>query len=244
MAKQSLNVIEQIDDFERRRAKYAPVSELLHEVYGTVRWHTDMSGVDMLVECILSQSTSDLNSGRAFAALKARYPEWEQAAYAPVEELIETIRSAGLANQKAPVIQAVLHHIYTECGGYNIDFLGDMPLDEAKSWLTQLRGVGPKTAAIVLCFSYNRPAFPVDTHVHRVGQRIGFLPKGISADRAHDVMEAITPPEAHYDFHITLIRHGREICLARRPQCERCPIMAYCDYYREQYDWSTAPQHE
>ncbi|MBC7815117.1 MAG: endonuclease III [Burkholderiales bacterium] len=244
MAKQSFNAIEHVDDFERRRAKYQPVSKGLHEVYGTVRWHTDNTGVDMLVECILSQSTSDLNSGRAFAALKARYPGWEQAAAAPIEELIETIRSAGLANQKAPVIQEALHRIYTERGGYDIDFLNDMPLDEAKAWLTAMRGVGPKTAAIVLCFSYNRPAFPVDTHVHRVGQRIGFLPKGISADRAHDVMEAMIPPQAHYDFHITLIRHGREICLARRPQCERCPITAYCDYYREQHDWSNPTQRD
>jgi endonuclease-3 len=125
----------------------------------------------------------------------------------------------------------VLERIIAERGAYDIDFLADLPLDEARAWLVDLDGVGPKTAAIVLCFAYNRPAFPVDTHVHRVGQRIGFLPQGISAEKAHPVMEAITPPEDYYAFHIQLITHGRQMCQARRPQCERCPLADYCDYY-------------
>jgi endonuclease-3 len=106
-----------------------------------------------------------------------------------------------------------------------------MLVEEAKGWLLALHGIGPKTAAIVLLFAYNRPAFPVDTHIHRVGQRIGFLPEGISAEKAHPVMEALVPPEHYYEFHINLIQHGRELCKARRPECERCPLTPYCDYY-------------
>lgn len=223
--------LETIPDFERRKAKYTPVAAALREMFGYPDWRPSLPPVDELVSCILSQSTSDTNSGRAFDALKARYPTWEAVRDAPLPELVETIHSAGLANQKAPRIQQVLRRIEAERGAFNIDFLAEMPLSEAKAWLTSLGGVGPKTAAIVLCFAYNRAAFPVDTHVHRVGQRIGLLPQGISADKAHDVMEAITPPEAYYEFHINLIRHGREICQARRPQCERCPLTAYCDYY-------------
>lgn len=222
-----------IDDFERRQAKYAPVSAALRELYGGLEWRAGQDGMDELISCILSQNTSDINRDRGFAALKARYPTWEAVRDAPTPELIETIRPAGLANQKAPRIQQVLRRIEAERGAFNIDFLAGMPIDEAKAWLTSLGGVGPKTAAIVLCFAYNRAAFPVDTHVHRVGQRIGLLPQGISADKAHDVMEAITPPEAYYEFHINLIRHGREICQARRPQCERCPLTEYCDYYAD-----------
>ncbi|MBI5667285.1 MAG: endonuclease III [Chloroflexi bacterium] len=220
-----------IPDFERRQAKYAPVAALLREVYGYPDWRPTLPPVDELVSCILSQSTSDTNSGRAFDALKARYPTWEAVRDASLDELIETIRSAGLANQKAPRIQEVLRVIGDERGSIKIDFLNDLPLDEAKAWLTRLNGVGPKTAAIVLCFAFNRPAFPVDTHVHRVGQRIGFLPEGISADKAHNVMEAIVPPDDYLPFHLNLIWHGREICIARAPRCERCPITAYCDYY-------------
>jgi endonuclease-3 len=151
---------------------------------------------------------------------------------APTERVIETIKPAGLANQKAPRIQNVLRRIHDERGELNIDFLGEMPLEAARSWLMALDGVGPKTAAIVLCFALMRPAFPVDTHIHRVGQRIGFLPEGISADKAHPVMEAIVPPEEHFAFHLNLIKLGREICQARRPRCEICPLTAICDTYQ------------
>lgn len=220
-------------DFERRRAKYEPVAEELAAVFGYPNWRQSLPALDELVDCILSQSTTDLNRDRAFAALKARYPNWEAVMDAPTEEIVETIRPAGLANQKAPRIQNVLRRIYGERGALDIDFLETMPLNEARDWLTALDGVGPKTAAIVLCFAFNRPAFPVDTHIHRVGQRIGFLPKGISAEKAHPIMETIVPPEDHYAFHLNLIRLGREICQARRPACERCPLTAHCDYYQQ-----------
>ena len=221
-----------IPDFERRKAKYEPVARELHAVFGYPTWRQWLPPLDELIDCILSQSTTDVNRDRAFAALKARFPDWEAVMNAPVDDVIEAIRPAGLAYQKAPRIQEVLRRIHAERGTLNIDFLNDLPIDEAKAWLTSFHGVGPKTAAIVLCFGFNRPAFPVDTHIHRVGQRIGFLPQGISADKAHPVMEAIIPPEAYYAFHLNLIRLGREICQARRPRCEICPLTAYCDYFQ------------
>lgn len=222
-----------INELERRKAKYQPVAEALTQLYGEPQWRKDTSAVDELVSCILSQNTTDANRDRAFDALKARYPTWQAVIDAPTEEVIDTIRVAGLANQKGPRIQDVLRYIQLERGAFDIDFLADLPPNEAKAWLTSLNGIGPKTAAIVLCFSFNRPAFPVDTHIHRVGQRIGFLPAGISAEDAHPVMEAVVPPDDYYTFHINLIQHGRAICKARNPQCQHCPLTAYCDYYQQ-----------
>jgi endonuclease-3 len=190
--------------------------------------------MDELVSCILSQSTTDANRDRGFAALKARYPDWAAVQHAPPEELIDVIRPAGLANSKGPRIQGALAQIYAERGAYNLDFLQHLTAAEAKAWLTRLPGVGPKTAAIVLCFAYGMPAFPVDTHVHRVGIRLGFLPPKISADDAHPVMEAIVPPAEYYPFHLQMIYHGRALCQARRPLCEQCPLQAQCDYFRQQ----------
>lgn len=221
-------------DFEYRKAKYAPIATLLRERYGYPEWHRGYPPVDELVDCILSQSTNDNNRDRAFAGLKARFATWEEVRDAPNQEVINAIKPAGLANQKGPRIQEVLRRITEERGEINIDFLKDLPIDEAKTWLTRLNGVGPKTAAIVLCFAFGREAFPVDTHIHRVGQRIGFLPQGISADKAHPVMEAIVPQQDYYAFHINLIQHGREVCRARNPLCERCPITEHCDYYRHE----------
>ncbi len=229
---QSTELVYSIDDFERRKAKYAPVSQLLGDLYGVPTWRAWLPPLDELIDCILSQSTTDANRDRAFDALKARFATWADVRDAPQDEVVDTIRPAGLANQKGPRIQQVLRTISLERDTLSLDFLADMPLEEARAWLVSLDGVGPKTAAIVLCFAFNRPAFPVDTHIHRLGQRIGFLPNGISAEKAHPIMEAIVPPEDYYAFHLNLIRHGREICKARRPECERCPLTAYCDYYQ------------
>jgi endonuclease III len=233
-------LISTITDFERRKAKYAPVSRLLMEAYGYPAWRPFLPPLDELIDCILSQSTNDANRDRAFDGLKAAFASWEEVRDADVKDVVEAIKPAGLANQKAPRIQKVLRTITEQYGSLNIDFLDTLELEEARGWLTSLDGVGPKTAAIVLCFAFNRPAFPVDTHIHRVGQRIGFLPEGISAEKAHPLMEAIVPPEDYYAFHLNMIRHGREICQARRPACERCPLTAHCDYYQnvvsEQYD--------
>lgn len=221
-------------DFERRKAKYAPVSQALEAMYGRPQWQPqDYTPLDELIDCILSQSTNDANRDRAFDGLKAAFPAWEAVMDAPVEAVVEAIKPAGLANQKAPRIQQVLRRIYADRGELSIDFLRDLDLEVARKWLIDLDGVGPKTAAIVLCFAFNLPAFPVDTHIHRVGQRIGFIPPKMGADKAHPYMEAIIPPEDYYAFHLQVIWHGRQICQARRPACERCPLTDQCDYYQQ-----------
>ncbi|HEX2620418.1 MAG TPA: endonuclease III [Phototrophicaceae bacterium] len=223
--------VKTIPDFERRQAKFAPVSARLREVYGKLEWIQTQDAMDELISFILSQNTSATNRDRGFFALKERYPTWQEVMDAPVDELIDTIRMAGLANQKSPRIQNVLRHILAERGAFDLEFLRDMSVEEGRSWLMAMDGIGPKTAAIVLCFAFNMPAFPVDTHIHRVGMRVGFLPDKISADKAHPIMEALIPPDKHYEFHIQLIRHGRTTCKAQKPLCERCPISHYCDYY-------------
>ena len=204
--------LEKVDNLDARKAKYAPISAALTEVYGRLDWSRNLDGMDELISCILSQSTNDINRDRAFARLKERFPDWEAVRFADLDDLIDAVRPAGLANQKAPRIQNALEVIFEKAGGYSIDFLNDLLLDEAKAWLVSLQGVGPKTAAIVLCFAYGRPAFPVHTHIYRVSKRIGFLPEKLSADDAHPVMEAIAPPEDYYQFHIQLIQHGRDTC--------------------------------
>lgn len=223
--------LDKVDNLARRKAKYAPIAAALTEVYGELDWSRNQDGMDELVSCILSQSTNDTNRDRAFARLKERFPNWEAARFAALDDLIDAVRPAGLANQKAPRIQEALAAIFETAGEYNIDFLNDLPLSEAKAWLISLKGIGPKTAAIVLCFAYGRPAFPVDTHIYRVCKRVGFLPEKLSADDAHPVMEAIAPPEDYYQFHIQVIQHGRDTCHARKPACDRCPISGHCDYF-------------
>jgi endonuclease-3 len=140
------------------------------------------------------------------------------------------IRPAGLANQKGPRIQQVLRAITAERGALNLDFLAGLPIEEARSWLTKFNGVGPKTAAIVLCFSLNMPAFPVDTHVYRVTGRLGLRPEKMTVEQAHPYLEAVFPPETYYAGHLNFIRFGREICHARKPNCPQCPINKLCEY--------------
>jgi len=223
--------IHQPQDMTVLQAKYQCTAPHLEHLYGRKPFKPH-DGMDELVSCILSQSTTDANRDRGFAALKARYADWQAVCDAPPAEFVDTLRPAGLANSKAPRIQSALARIFAERGAYNIDFLADMPIEEAKAWLISLPGVGPKTAAIVLCFGYGRAAFPVDTHIHRVGMRLGFLPLRISADAAHPLMEAIVPPEEYYPFHLQMIYHGRTLCRARTPLCHLCPLQVCCDAYQ------------
>lgn len=188
--------------------------------------------VDELINTILSQNTNDLNRDKAYRSLRSVYSTWEQVRDAPIKKIIEAIRPAGLANQKGPRIQKVLRRITEERGSINIDFLRDLPIDQAKAWLTSFDGVGPKTAAIVLLFAMGKPAFPVDTHIHRVTGRLGLLPPKTSADRAHEILEALVPQAWYYPFHLNVIQHGRTVCKAQRPLCEVCVLQKYCDYYR------------
>lgn len=216
--------------------KYEVVCEALVEEYGEPTWRRHLPPVDELVSTILSQNTSDVNRDRAFDALKERYPDWESVMQAPEADVIETVRPAGLANQKGPRIQGALRYICQERGRLSLDFLQVMPLEEAKAWLTDIKGVGPKTAAIILLFAFGRPVFPVDTHVHRISGRLGLIGPKVRADKAHDILENMGQPQTYYSFHLNLIRHGREICQARNPKCEICVLQAYCDYYAQRVE--------
>jgi endonuclease-3 len=206
------------------------IHEKLIEVFGEPVWRTPLPAIDELVSTILSQNTNDINRDRGFNALRAKFPSWEQVRDANPKEVIEAIRPAGLANQKGPRIQQVLRSITEERGSLNLDFLSDLALEEARAWLTKFNGVGPKTAAIVLCFSLNRPAFPVDTHIYRVSGRIGLRPEKMTVEQAHPHLESVFPPETYYAAHLNLIRLGREVCGARKPNCSQCPIRKLCDY--------------
>lgn len=206
------------------------VHEKLLEAFGQPTWRTPLPPIDELVSTILSQNTNDLNRDRAFKALRAKFPTWEMVRDTKTSRVISAIRSAGLANQKGPRIQKVLRDITEERGNLDLYFLNDLPLEEARAWLTKFKGVGPKTAAIVLCFSLNRPAFPVDTHIYRVTGRIGLRPEKMTVEQAHTHLENILPPETYYASHLNLIRLGREICHPRKPDCPNCPIRGLCDY--------------
>jgi endonuclease-3 len=210
--------------------KALKVHRKLLEFYGEPVWRNPLPPVDELVSTILSQNTNDVNRDRAFESLRAKFPTWEQVRDAGTDEVIEAVRVAGLANQKGPRLQQVLREITTERGSLDLSFLADLPLEEARAWLTRFNGVGPKTAAIVLCFSLGRPAFPVDTHVYRVTGRIGLRSPKMTVEQAHPHMESLLPPETYYAAHLNLIRLGREICGARKPNCPACPVYALCEY--------------
>ncbi|GAB4450729.1 MAG: endonuclease III [Anaerolineales bacterium] len=206
------------------------IHETLLAFYGEPVWRNPLPAIDELVSTILSQNTNDVNRDRAFDALRAKFPTWEAVRDAKEREVIEAIRPAGLANQKGPRIQQVLKAITKERGNLDLSFLSEMSVEEARAWLTKFNGVGPKTAAIVLCFSLGMPAFPVDTHIYRVTGRIGLRPQRMTVEQAHPHLEALFPPETYYAAHLNLIRLGRELCTARKAMCEKCPILKLCDF--------------
>jgi len=181
-----------------------------------------------LVATVLSQNTSDANSGRAFDSLMATFGSWETMAEADPEEIARSIRKGGLAEIKARRIKMILRQIRLERGGFDLDFLGGLSLVEAKAWLRKLPGVGPKTAACVLLFSLGRPALPVDTHVFRVARRLGLFHSDVSPDRAHEILEDLIPAGRVYEFHLHMVEHGRRVCKAQRPRCGICVLRPLC----------------
>jgi endonuclease-3 len=213
--------------------KLERIYELLAQTYGTPDWCPSGDALGELVGTILSQHTSDVNSGRAYAQLVATFPNWEAVRDAPVEQVAQAIRAGGLANLKAQRIQEVLRVLTQRLDGtpLSLDFLVDLPLAEAQAYLRSLPGVGPKTAACVLLFSLGMPAFPVDTHVHRVSKRLGLIGSRDSAERAHAIFESMVPGEWAFPLHVNLIQHGRRVCHAQRPACERCPLRLECVYF-------------
>jgi endonuclease-3 len=236
----------------------------LAALYGTPRRDTRLDPVSELVLTILSQNTADVNSERAFEALRVAYPtdgpitvhrviapdgteappegwggrgldagsapDWEAVEHAPLDELMDVIRPGGLAPQKAPRIQNALRHIRESTGGYDLDFLGTMKARAARDWLTQVPGIGKKTASIVLLFCFGLPLMPVDTHVERVSRRIGLVPPKAGPDEQHEVYWHLLAPEDVHPAHVLLIQQGRRTCDASKPACDRCPIAPRCRY--------------
>jgi endonuclease III len=188
--------------------------------------------IDELVATVLSQHTSDINSERAFAQLKERFPSWEQVVAAPAAQVADAIRCGGIADQKARRIQQILAAISEREGRIDLGRLDDLDDVAARTYLESLPGVGPKTAACVLTFAMGRAAFPVDTHVHRVATRLGWLPAKTAADRAHQLLEPMVPAGIRYDLHLAMISHGRTVCRAQRPHCGACVLNDLCAHGR------------
>ena len=221
------------------RRRVLAIRDRLRAMYGRPRNSPHADPVHELVLTILSQNTSDTNRDVAYAGLRARFGSWEEVRDAPTDEVEEAIRRGGLAPTKAPRIQAVLREIsrLNDAGTsrsaqsgepIDLDWLRDAPREEAIPFLTGLPGVGRKTAACVLIFAFDRPEIPVDTHVHRVGGRLGLFRENAGFDEAHDEMLAITPPADAYELHMNLIRHGRELCRPANPRCGECALSRMC----------------
>jgi endonuclease-3 len=204
------------------------IRDRLRELYGRPVNEPHGHPIAELVRTILSQNTNDRNRDVAYSRLRERFPTWEQVRDAPPEEVVEAIRPGGLAQTKGPRIQAILASLDEHP---DLDWLADAPREDALDYLTALPGVGRKTAACVLIFAFGRPEIPVDTHVYRVGGRLGLIREGASFAEAHDELRAVVDPEDAYELHINLIRHGRAICRPR-PRCDECALRRMCVWYR------------
>lgn len=219
------------------RFRFATITDDLDTLYGPFVLEPNGEPLDELINTILSQNTSDTNTARAWASLRERFPTWGDVEAADTRAVVDAIRVGGLANQKAPRIQHVLAELRERAGegddAFDLTFLGDLPLDEAKAWLTSLPGVGPKTAACVLLFALGMPAQPVDTHVHRISLRIGLVPPKTSPERTENILEELLGdnPQTTYAAHKGLIAHGRAICRARTPRCPECILRDRCDFF-------------
>jgi endonuclease-3 len=246
--------------YAKRLERYRPglvpfVLGALAERYGHPTWQRRLDPTSELILTILTQNSADTNAEVAFEALRARYPgtgeveahnpgagwggvglpdgvapDWAAVEFAPLPELVDTIRPGGLANQKAPRIQSTLRHIREQRGGYSLEFLGEMTAIDARDWLVAIDGIGKKTASVLLLFSFGLPLMPVDRHVERVAQRVGLIGPKTSADDAHDLFLAMLQPDEMYEAHVNLIQHGRKVCHAQRPDHAVCPIITRCRF--------------
>ena len=210
----------------RRRAR--TVLNRLRKRYGELVPPRRSDPLEELILTVLSQHTSDVNAERAFEDLRAAFPTWDGIARAPTEKVADAIRSGGLAETKAPRIQAILWEIRSPWGGYDLSYLRELSDEDARAELVSLPGVGPKTAAVVLSFALGRDAMPVDTHVHRVTKRLGLVPATTSAERADRILHELVPEGLQTPLHVALIRLGREICKAPTPRCGICPLNDIC----------------
>ncbi len=224
------DVMSSEEDAEEIREIY----QELKDFYGEAPEPPELTGVEYLVETILSQNTNDINRDKAFDNLQEKYDSWEEVENEEREELIDTIRVAGLGPTKADRIQNALRIIREETEGeYSLEFIEDMSVEDGKDWLEEIPGIGPKTAAIILCFHFKKPVIPVDTHVHRISKRLGLIPKDASRKQAHKILDEKVPDDIKYGFHRLLITHGREHCKARNPTCGDGPLADRCIYWQE-----------
>ena len=212
------------------------VEEILDAYYGIPDWHEYLPAVDELVCTILSQNTNDINRDKAFVKLKETFSSWEEVRDADPEAVKEAIRIAGLANQKGPNIQAALQFITQERGEIDLDWLKEKTPEETMNWLTQMKGVGLKTASIVMVFSLDMPAFPVDTHVYRVTGRLALRPEKMTIDNAHRWFMSSNRPESFGSLHLNIISLGRDFCQARKPKCGACTVEKLCQYNEKNFD--------
>jgi endonuclease-3 len=208
------------------------IYDLLGREYGIKPWKPRREPLRELISTMLSHRTTGANEAKAFDQLWAAYGSWAGIAAAPVEGIAEAIAPANWPEVKAPRIKVVLQRIMDERGAPSIDFLADMPAEEGLAWLESLPGVGPKTASLVLLFCFHKPVLPVDTHVHRVSQRIGLIGPKVTPDQAHTLLARQLPRDADllWNFHLNMLRHGQRICVWDRPRCERCVLLEHCDY--------------
>jgi len=218
-------------DRDRQNAQWMYTK--LFDKFGLPTWRTPLPAIDELVSTILSQNTNDHNRDIAFERLCKHFPSWEAVRDAEVETIIDAIRPAGLGNQKGKRIKAVLQQISREQGKLELDSLSGWEPEKIRDYLLQFKGVGYKTAAIVMQFSLGIPAFPVDTHIYRVSGRFGIRPQKMNVEDCHLYMEQLFKPEQYEAGHLNIIRLGREICQARKPQCAICPLKPRCNFYKE-----------
>ena len=246
--------------YAKRLERYRPglvpfVIDGLESIYGRPVWERRLDPTSELILTILTQSTADTNAEVAFEALRRAYPgsgpveehkpgagwggfglpvgaapDWARVEFAPLPELTDVIRPGGLANQKAPRLQSTLGKIREERGDYSLEFLGELPAIAAREWLTQIDGIGKKTASVLLLFCFGSPLLPIDRHVDRVMRRVGVLPAKPSLEEAHDLVLGLFEPDQMYEAHVNLIQHGRKVCHAQRPEHDKCPLIARCRF--------------
>ncbi len=212
-------------------AKIEKIIALLEGAYGIPRQERRADPLKVLVQTILSQNTNDLNRDRAYERLKRRFPRWEEMLSGDRRQIVEALRPGGLARQKAKRIVDILRWLKKRHGKVSLAFLRRMDSEEIKRTLGGLKGVGPKTIHCLLLFGMGREAFPVDTHVLRVGKRVGFIPQGADAEKAHSYMARLVPKGKARSLHLNLIQHGRSVCKAKNPQCRGCVLRNECSYF-------------